>query len=94
MAASSICCDKKDDLKGIRKVNEILSGVQTPLLALLENLKQREQNLEITQEHLETYRAQLEPVQEVFTQVQGSVEAQAPVNVLKGNDELDKVDVS
>lgn len=64
------------------------------MLDVLERLQTREQDLRSALEHLETYKAQLEPVQEVFTQVETSVEAQAPVDLNKGEDELGKVDVS
>ena len=94
VAATTICSDKKDDLKATHEVNKSLNEVQTPMLDVLERLQTREQDLRSAQEHLETYKAQLEPVHEVFTQVEGSVESQAPVDLNKGEDELGKVDVS
>ena len=94
VAATTICSDKKDDLKATQEVNKSLSEVQTPMLDVLERLQTREQDLKSALENLETYKAQLEPVQEVFSQVETSVEAQAPVDLNKGEDELGKVDVS
>lgn len=94
VAATTICSDKKDDLKATHEVNKSLNEVQTPMLDVLERLQTREQDLKSALEHLETYKAQLEPVQEVFSQVETSVEAQAPVDLNKGEDELGKVDVS
>ena len=94
VAATSICSEKKDDLKASSKVNKVLSEVQTPMLEVLDRLQTREQDLKSALEHLETYKAQLEPVQEVFSAVEDSVEAQAPVDLNKGQDELGKVDVS
>ena len=93
IAATTICSDKKDDLKATHEVNKSLHEVQTPMLDLLDRLQTREQDLKSALEHLETYKAQLEPVQEVFSQVESTVEAQAPVNLNKGEDELGKVDV-
>ena len=84
VAATTICSERKDDLKATHDINKSLAEVQTPMLDLLES----------AQEHLEAYKAQLEPVQEVFFQVESSVEAQAPVDLNKGEDELGKVDVS
>ena len=94
IAATTICSDKKDDLKATREVNKSLHEVQTPMLDVLDRLQTREQDLKSALEHLETYKAQMEPVQEVFSQVESSVEAQAPVDLNKGEDELGKVDVS
>lgn len=94
VAATTICSERKDDLKATHDINKSLAEVQTPMLDLLERLQSREQDLKSAQEHLEAYKAQLEPVQEVFLQVESSVEAQAPVDLNKGEDELGKVDVS
>lgn len=94
VAATTICSERKDDLKATHDINKSLAEVQTPMLDLLEKLQSREQDLKSAQEHLEAYKAQLEPVQEVFFQVESSVEAQAPVDLNKGEDELGKVDVS
>ena len=94
IAATTICSDKKDDLKATHEVNKTLHEVQTPMLDVLDKLQTREQDLKTALEHLETYKAQLEPVQEVFSQVESTVEAQAPVDLNKGEDELGKVDVS
>lgn len=94
IAATTICSDKKDDLKATHEVNKSLHEVQTPMLDVLDRLQTREQDLKSALEHLETYKAQLEPVQEVFSQVESTVEAQAPVDLNKGEDELGKVDVS
>ena len=94
VAATTICSERKDDLKATHDINKSLAEVQTPMLDLLERLQSREQDLKSAQEHLEAYKAQLEPVQEVFFQVESSVEAQAPVDLNKGEDELGKVDVS
>ena len=94
VAATTICSERKDDLKATQDINKSLAEVQTPMLDLLERLQSREQDLKSAQEHLEAYKAQLEPVQEVFLQVESSVEAQAPVDLNKGEDELGKVDVS
>lgn len=94
VAATTICSERKDDLKATHDINKSLAEVQTPMLDLLERLQSREQDLKSVQEHLEAYKAQLEPVQEVFFQVESSVEAQAPVDLNKGEDELGKVDVS
>ena len=94
VAAATICSDKKDDLKATHDINKSLTEVQTPVLEVLERLQAREQDLRSAQEHLEAYKAKLEPVQEVFSQVECSVEAQAPVDLNKGEDELGKVDVS
>lgn len=94
IAATTICSDKKDDLKATHEVNKSLHEVQTPMLDVLDRLQTREQDLKSALEHLETYKAQLEPVQEVFSQVESTVEAQAPVNLNQGEDELGKVDVS
>ena len=94
VAATTICSERKDDLKATHDINKSLAEVQTPMLDLLERLQSREQDLRSAQEHLEAYKAQLEPVQEVFFQVESSVEAQAPVDLNKGEDELGKVDVS
>lgn len=94
IAATTICSDKKDDLKATHEVNKSLNEVQTPMLDVLERLQTREQDLKSALEHLETYKAQWEPVQEVFSQVESTVEAQAPVDLNKGEDELGKVDVS
>lgn len=94
VAATTICSERKDDLKATHDINKSLAEVQTPMLDLLERLQSREQDLKSAQEHLEAYKAQLEPVQEVFFQVESSVEAQAPVDLNKGKDELGKVDVS
>ena len=94
VAATTICSERKDDLKATHDINKSLAEVQTPMLDLLERLQSREQDLKSAQEHLEAYKAQLGPVQEVFFQVESSVEAQAPVDLNKGEDELGKVDVS
>ena len=94
VAATTICSERKDDLKATHDINKSLAEVQTLMLDLLERLQSREQDLKSAQEHLEAYKAQLEPVQEVFFQVESSVEAQAPVDLNKGEDELGKVDVS
>lgn len=94
VAATTICSERKDDLKATHDINKSLAEVQTPMLDLLERLQSRGQDLKSAQEHLEAYKAQLEPVQEVFFQVESSVEAQAPVDLNKGEDELGKVDVS
>ena len=64
------------------------------MLGVLDKLRAREQDLRSALEHLQTYKSQLEPVQEVFSAVESSVEAQAPVDLNKGEDELGKVDVS
>ena len=68
--------------------------MQTPMLDVLDRLQTRDQDLRSALEHLQTYKSQLEPVQEVFSAVEESVEAQAPVDLNKGEDELGKVDVS
>lgn len=94
VAASSICSDKKDDLKATNEINKTLNEVQTPMLDVIDRLQAREQDLRSALENLQTYKAQLQPVQEVFSAVEGSVEAQAPVDLNKGEDELGKVDVS
>lgn len=94
VAATTICSEKKEDLKATNEVNKALGEVQTPMLGVLDKLQAREQDLRSALEHLQTYKAQLEPVQEVFSAVEGSVEAQAPVVLSKGEDELGKVDVS
>ena len=94
VAATTICSEKKDDLKATSEVNKALNDVQTPMLDVLDRLKGREQDLRSALEHLQTYKAQLEPVQEVFSAVEGSVEAQAPVDLNQGEVELGKVDVS
>lgn len=64
------------------------------MLDVIDRLQAREQDLRSALENLQTYKAQLQPVQEVFSAVEGSVEAQAPVDLNKGEDELGKVDVS
>lgn len=64
------------------------------MLDVLDRLQTRDQDLRSALEHLQTYKSQLEPVQEVFSAVEESVEAQAPVDLNKGEDELGKVDVS
>ena len=94
VAAATICSEKKDDLKATSEVNKGLSEVQTPMLGVLDKLRTREQDLRSALEHLQAYKSQLEPVQEVFSAVESSVEAQAPVDLNKGEDELGKVDVS
>lgn len=94
IAATTICSDKRDDLKATHEVNKSLHEVQKPMLDVLDKLQTREQDLKNALEHLETYKAQLEPVQEVFSQMESTVEAQAPVDLNKGEDELGKVDVS
>ena len=94
MAASTICSEKKDDLKVTSEIHKTLSEVQTPILLVLDRLNAREQDLKSALEHLQEFKAELEPVEEVLSAVEGSVEAEAPVDLNKGEDELGKVDVS
>ena len=94
VAASTICSEKKDDLKVTSEIHKTLSEVQTPILLVLDRLNAREQDLKSALEHLQEFKAELEPVEEVLSAVEGSVEAEAPVDLNKGEDELGKVDVS
>ena len=94
VAAATICSEKKDDLKASNEVHKALSEVQMPILSVLDRLSAREQDLKGALEHLQAYKSQLKPVEEVLTAVEGSVEAKAPVDLNKGEDELGKVDVS
>ena len=78
----------------MRDINDKLSSVKGPLVDVLEKLRDRKRNLETAQSELVVYRAQLQPVQEVFTQVEETAVLTEPLDLDRGEDELDKVDVS
>ena len=87
--AKSIVSIKKDDPKAVRDVAERINDCEKSLVELKEKVKDRKQNLLRAQEHLTLYRAQLEPVERVFSQLEDAV-----MDVPVSKDELGKVEVS
>ena len=92
LTALALSAAKDEDPKAITQINEKLNSVKNPLIELAEKLKERKQNLETAKEHLKLYRAQLQPVEEVFSQVEECAAEEAPVTLEE--EELGKVDVS
>ena len=92
LMALALSAAKNDEPKASTQINEKLSSVKNPLIELGEKLKERKQDLETTKEHLSLYRTQLQPVEEVFSQVEECAAEAAPVTLEE--EELGKVDVS
>lgn len=92
LTALALSAAKNDEPKASTQINEKLNSVKNPLIELSEKLKERKQNLETAKEHLNLYRIQLQPVEEVFSQVEVCAAEEAPVSLEE--EELGKVDVS
>ena len=92
LTALALNAAKNDEPKASAQISEKLNSVKNPLIELGEKLKERKQNLETAKEHLKLYRTQIQPVEEVFSQVEECAAEEAPITLEE--DELGKMDVS
>lgn len=89
MKAKSITSMKKDDPKAVKDVAERINATEAALVELKEKIKDRKQKILRAKEHVTLYRAQLEPVEKAFSDIEDSVAMEAPVS----EEELGKVEV-
>lgn len=90
ITARSITSMKKDDPKAVKDVAERINSCEAALVELKEKIKDRKQKILRAQEHISLYRAQLEPVEKAFSEIEDSAVMEAPVS----EEELGKVEVS
>lgn len=89
MKAKSITSMKKDDPKAVKDIAERINRCQADLVELKEKIKDRKQKINTAKEHILLYRAQLEPVEKAFSQIEDSAVMEVPVS----EEELGKVEV-